>query len=123
MDVNLVSYYVQALNRSGPKGRLLMDFTEAFLRVEQERDYLIDCLRKIIGVDTSIPPGENYGELVNILEVELNGFGFETQRVAVPEEKYRLIPEPLSGERINLVGVLKNGKPQHLLRAHGRGAG
>jgi len=95
-----------------------MDFTEAFLRVEQERDYLIDLLRTIIGVDTTIPPGENYGELVDILESELHGFGFETRRVEVPEEKYRLIPEPLSGERINLVGVLKNGKPRSTFYAH-----
>jgi succinyl-diaminopimelate desuccinylase len=95
-----------------------MDFTEAFLRVEQERDYIIDLLRKIICVDTTIPPGENYGELVDILEAELKRFGFETRRVAVPEEKYRLIPEPLSGERINLVGVLKNGRPRSTFYAH-----
>jgi len=44
-----------------------MDFTEAFLRVEQERDYLIDLLRKIIGVDTTIPPGEITENLWTIL--------------------------------------------------------
>lgn len=95
-----------------------MDFAEAFLRVEQERDYLIDILRAIIGVDTTIPPGENYEELVGILEAELRVFGFETRRVTVPEEKIRLIPEPLSGERINLVGVLENGKPRSTFYAH-----
>ncbi|MBU0735954.1 MAG: M20/M25/M40 family metallo-hydrolase, partial [Proteobacteria bacterium] len=95
-----------------------MVLKEAFSRVDRERDYLIDLLRTIIGVDTSIPPGENYGKLVDILEPELNGFGFETRRVMVPEEKYRLIPEPLSGERVNLAGALKNGKPRSTFYGH-----
>ena len=95
-----------------------MILTEAFSRVEHERDYLIDLLRAIIGVDTSIPPGENYGKLVDILEPELNGFGFETRRVLVPEEKYRQIPEPLTGDRVNLVGALKSGMPRSTFYAH-----
>ena len=95
-----------------------MDFKEVFLRVEQEKDYLIDILRAMIGVDTSIPPGEKYGELADIIEPELKGFGFDTRRIAVPEELYRQIPEPLSGERVNLVGVLGNGKPRSTFYAH-----
>jgi len=95
-----------------------VDFKEVFLRVEQEKDYLIDILRAMIGVDTSIPPGEKYGELADIIEPELKGFGFDTRRIAVPEELYRQIPEPLSGERVNLVGVLGNGKPRSTFYAH-----
>ena len=55
---------------------------------------------------------------MDIIEPELNALGFETQRVAVPEEKYQLIPEPLSGDRINLVGVQKNNKPRSSFYAH-----
>lgn len=95
-----------------------MDYKEAFLRVEQERDYLIDILKALIAVNTCIPPGENYGRLADILEPELKSFGFETRRVLVPEEKYRQIPEPLSGERVNLVGVLKSNHPRSSFYGH-----
>ncbi|MBI5605621.1 MAG: ArgE/DapE family deacylase [Deltaproteobacteria bacterium] len=95
-----------------------MDHKEAFLRVEQEKNYLIDILKAMIAVNTCIPPGENYGKLVDILEPELRSFGFETRRVSVPEEKYRQIPESLSGERVNLVGVQKSNHPRSSFYGH-----
>ena len=42
---------------------------------------------------------------MGILGGIFNGVGFKTRLVAVPEEKYRLISEPLSDERVNLVGI------------------
>lgn len=95
-----------------------MDYQEAFARVENEEEYIVDVLRKIIAVDTSIPPGENYGELSDVLEPEFHRLCFETRRVVVPEEKVRQIPQPLSGERSNLVAGLKNGKPKVSVYAH-----
>ncbi len=95
-----------------------MDYKEAFLKVEQEKDYLIDILKSMIAVNTCIPPGENYGKLVDILEPELRSFGFDTRRIDVPAEKYRQIPEPLSGERVNLVGVLRNNCPRSSFYGH-----
>jgi succinyl-diaminopimelate desuccinylase len=95
-----------------------MDYQEAFSRVEKERDYLIDILRAMIAVNTTIPPGENYGRLVDILEGELKASNFETLRVMVPEEKFRQIPEPLSGERVNLVGIQRNNRPRSTFYGH-----
>lgn len=95
-----------------------MDFKEAFNKVEQERDYLIDILKAMIAVDTSIPPGEHYGKLVDLIEPELKSYGYETLRIEVPLEKVRQIPEPLSGERINLVGVQKNTRPRSTFYGH-----
>ena len=95
-----------------------MEYKEAFLRVEQEKDYLIDILKAMIAVNTCIPPGENYGRLADVLEPELRSFGFETRRVLVPEEKYRQIPEPLSGERVNLLGILRNNRPRSSFYGH-----
>jgi succinyl-diaminopimelate desuccinylase len=95
-----------------------MDHRGVFSKVEGEKDFLIDVLRTLIGVDTTIPPGKNYGKLVGILESALKGFGFETQRVEVPEEKYRQIPEPLSGKRVNLVGIQKSDRPRSTFYAH-----
>ncbi len=95
-----------------------MDHLKAFSRVEQEEDYIVDVLKRIISVDTSIPPGENYGQLIDILEPEFHRFGFETKRVVMPQDKVAAIPAPLTGERPNLVAQLTNGKPKVSLYAH-----
>ncbi|MFH1091369.1 MAG: M20/M25/M40 family metallo-hydrolase, partial [Pseudomonadota bacterium] len=95
-----------------------MEFKEALARVNKEEDYLIDVLRRLIAVDTTIPPGENYGRLLDLVEPELRRFGFDTQRIYVPEEKYRQIPEPLQGERPNMVAVMRNGRPRASYYAH-----
>jgi succinyl-diaminopimelate desuccinylase len=95
-----------------------MDYSDAFARVEQEEEYIVDILRKIIAVDTSAPPGENYAKLIDVVEPEFQRFGFSTRRVVVPEDKVRQIPAELSGERCNLVASLKNGKPKASAYAH-----
>ena len=95
-----------------------MDYSEAFARVEQEEAYIVDVLQRIIAVDTSVPPGENYARLIDIVEPEFKKFNFETQRVVVPEDKVAQIPFELSGERCNLVASLKNGKPKASAYAH-----
>jgi succinyl-diaminopimelate desuccinylase len=104
--------------KSIPKGDNTMDHQEAFARVEREQEYIVEVLRRIIAVDTSVPPGENYAQLIDILQPELQRFGFEAQRVVVPEDKVAEIPATLSGERPNLVAALKNGKPEVSLYAH-----
>jgi succinyl-diaminopimelate desuccinylase len=95
-----------------------MNDSEAFARVEKEEEYIVDILQRIIAVDTSAPPGENYADLLDIVEPEFQRFGFETQRVIVPEDNVRQIPFELSGERCNLVASLKNGKPKASAYAH-----
>lgn len=95
-----------------------MSYKEAFLEVEKNEDYIVDILKKIIRVDTSVPPGENYGKLVDIVEPEFKKFGFETERVIVPEDKVKQMPWPLTGERVNLVASIKNDKPKVSAYAH-----
>jgi len=95
-----------------------MDYQDAFIEVEKNEDYLIDILQKIIKIDTTVPPGENYGKLIDVVEPEFKKFGFETERVIVPEEKVKLMPWKLSGERQNLVATLSNGKPKASAYAH-----
>ncbi len=95
-----------------------MDYKDAFAAVEKSEDYIIDILQKIIAVDTTVPPGENYGKLVDIVEPEFKKFGFKTERVIVPEEKVKQMPWDLTGERVNLVATLKNDKPKVSAYAH-----
>lgn len=95
-----------------------MDFTRAFARVDEQESKLIDRLRQVVGVNTVVPPGENYDKLVDLVEPEFQRLGFETTRVVIPEEKIREIPLPLSGDRVNLVARLNNGKPPLSVYAH-----
>lgn len=91
---------------------------EAFARVEKEEDYIVDILRRIIAVDTSVPPGRNYDLLIDEVEPEFKKFGFETERVVVPDELVKQIPLPLSGPRTNLAAGMRNGKPRATGYAH-----
>jgi len=95
-----------------------MGFQKAFEAVEKNSDYIVDILQKIIRVDTTVPPGENYGKLVAIAEAEFRKFGWETKRVVVPEEAVRQIGPDLTGERVNLVASLNNDKPKVSAYAH-----
>ena len=95
-----------------------MNIQDAFRRVEQEEDYIVGLLRKLIAVNTSIPPGENYETLLDIVEPELEKYGFENQRVYVPEDKVRAISPNLSGPRANLVSRQKSSRPRASIYAH-----
>jgi succinyl-diaminopimelate desuccinylase len=95
-----------------------MDFSKAFDTVDQQEDKLIERLRAVIGIDNSVPPGENYDKFVDMMEPVFQGYGLNTTRVTVPEEKVKQIPLPLSGERVNLVARANNGKPPLSIYAH-----
>lgn len=95
-----------------------MDLKTAFAEAERNEDYIVDILQKIIAVDTTIPPGENYGKLVDIVEPEFRRFGLETERVLVPQDRVEQMPWDLRGERVNLVATLKLDKPKASAYAH-----
>ena len=95
-----------------------MDFTAAFAAVDAREPELIDRLRKIIAIDNCVPPGENYDQVIDLVEPEFQRNGFTTTRVVIPPEKVALIPLPLKGDRVNLVARLNNGKPPLSVYAH-----
>lgn len=95
-----------------------MDYQEAFRAVEKNREYIIDTLRKIIRIDTSVPPGLNYDTFAAALEPDFAKFGFETERVVIPEEKVKEIPYDLKGPRVNLVARKLVGKEPVSIYGH-----
>lgn len=90
----------------------------AFLSVEQNEAYIVDVLRRVISVDTSVPPGENYNQLIDQVEPDFKRFGFNTERVVVPVDRVKQIPLTLTGPRTNLVTRMNNGKPPLSAYAH-----
>lgn len=60
-------------------------------------DY-VKVLQDLISFDTSVPPGLNYGEVIDYLEPLLKAVGFGTEKVYVPAEY-----ADGNQERVNLV--------------------
>jgi succinyl-diaminopimelate desuccinylase len=90
----------------------------AFDLVEKNEEKLLERYRTVIGVDTSVPPGNTYEELIDKVEPEFKRLGFETERVVIPEDLYSHIPLPLEGPRVNLVATRSHGKEPVTIYAH-----
>ena len=76
---------------------------KAFEIVDTKDERILEHFRTVIGVDTSVPPGNTYEELIDLVEPEFQRLGFTTERVTIPDELVKTIPLPLEGPRVNLV--------------------
>lgn len=87
--------------------------------VEAQEAALLERLRRVIAINTTVPPGRGYPEVVDAVEPEFNRLGCRTERVILPESLWRAIPLPLEGERVNLVATLPApGKPTLTVYTH-----
>ncbi len=76
-------------------------------------DY-VEVLEDMIRIDTTVPPGRNYGKMIEYLEPLFRGLGFTTERVDVP-------PEHAEGRdgRVNLVcHRRRRGVPRLIFYGH-----
>ncbi len=46
----------------------------------------VEILKKLISIDTSVPPGNNYAEALNYLEPFFSQVGFETEKIKIPSD-------------------------------------
>ncbi|MFH1462696.1 MAG: M20/M25/M40 family metallo-hydrolase [bacterium] len=80
--------------------------------------YWAEVLKALISIDTSVPPGKNYDQAMDLLEGEFQGVGCQTERIIIPPEligKYR----NLRGPRTNLLAHARvPGKPRLLIYTH-----
>ena len=95
-----------------------MGEAEAFSMVDVLKGEAVDLLRELVKIDTVVPPGRGYGEMVEFLEPIFSELGFKAERVTVPEEKVRAIPLPLEGRRVNLVARREADRPPLTIYAH-----
>ena len=76
-------------------------------------DY-IQVLKDLISIDTTVPPGKNYGKVVNYLAPLFNQTGFQTQIIDIPADQ----AEGREG-RVNLICHRREpGKPRLIFYAH-----
>lgn len=78
------------------------------------RDRVMDIMTKLIGVDTTVPPGNTYREYVDLISPYFKDLGYELEEVVMPEELVKQIPYPLEGPRVNLIATKDYGQSNYV---------
>ncbi|MDH4299603.1 MAG: M20/M25/M40 family metallo-hydrolase [Dehalococcoidia bacterium] len=74
----------------------------------------VEVLKDLISINTTVPPGLNYGKAIDYLEPLFKKSGFDTRRLAIPAEH----AEGREG-RVNLICHRRQkGKPRLILYGH-----
>ncbi|UCC20388.1 MAG: ArgE/DapE family deacylase [Promethearchaeota archaeon] len=68
-------------------------------------EHIMNLMRSLIRIDTSVPPGSSYREYVDTISPYFGELGFSIEQVIIPEEIIKNMPYPLEGPRINLVAT------------------
>ncbi|HEY9247014.1 MAG TPA: ArgE/DapE family deacylase [Candidatus Methanoperedens sp.] len=81
-------------------------------------DETIKLLDELVRIPTQVPPGDNYGKIVELMEGKLKDLDFKVEMLTMPRELFekknpRLLH--LEGERVNLSAKLDAGAPETLL--------
>lgn len=84
---------------------------EETVESKETEKYLLDCLKEMVGIPTFVPPGEHYGEIIDLLIPVLGDLGFECERVDMPADIYetRQKAKELRGVRANLLATKDYG--------------
>lgn len=84
------------------------------MRSKKSKIDYVKILEDLIKIDTSVPPGNNYGKIARYLEGLFRGVGCKTEKIHIPERN--------AGGRKNRVNLLvhrrNRGKPRLIFYAH-----
>ncbi len=73
-------------------------------------DKIMDIMKTLINIDTTVPPANTYREYVNAVSPYFKELGFTLEEVTLPDEVVKKIPYPIEGPRINLVATKDYGQ-------------
>src|SRR3546814_10283231 len=76
---------------------------KAWRLIEQDESNIGADLRAMIALDTSFPPGENYGRFADLMESMASPLGFDCRRVEVPQALWDTGAGDNRGARVNLI--------------------
>jgi succinyl-diaminopimelate desuccinylase len=86
--------------------------------IERETEAAVTDLGAMIAVDTRFPPGLGYDAFADLMESSVKPLGFLSERVQVPEARWRTPHGPASGSRTNLIARRPAGRPDCGLYFH-----
>lgn len=95
---------------------MIQEIFEEINNLDEER--IMQIMRKLIEIDTSVPPGKSYREYIDALYPYFIDLKFSLEEVKVPEDLIAKIPYPLEGPRINLVAK-KDFKQENWITFYG----
>ncbi|MGV9199271.1 MAG: hypothetical protein ACOC4M_10665 [Promethearchaeia archaeon] len=58
---------------------------------------VMDVLKTLINIDTTVPPADNYRECVDAIKPYFEDLGYECEEVIMPNELVEQIPYPING--------------------------
>jgi succinyl-diaminopimelate desuccinylase len=79
-----------------------------------DRNKIMDIIKTLIKVNTSVPPANTYREYVDVISPYFKDLGFNLEEVIVPEELLKDVLEHLEGPRINLVATKDYGQKKDI---------
>ncbi len=80
----------------------MIEKTHAY--IESNRDALCASLQELVRIPTVNPPGDNYAEIVGLLDERCRELGMQTRIVPVPEaEAVKIVPHADAYPRMNLI--------------------
>ncbi len=86
--------------------------------LESREDFAIEALDELVRIETHVPPGENYGKVMELAARKLRELDFEVEIIRMPRELFEKKNPRLShlkAERVNLSAKLNVGAPKTLL--------
>ncbi|MFX1394122.1 MAG: M20 family metallopeptidase [Promethearchaeota archaeon] len=93
----------------------MVNLNEIYLEVDNlDQDKIMDLMRTVISIDTTVPPGNSYREYVNTISLYFKELNYTLEEVIMPEELLDQIPYPLVGPRINLIATKDFGQERYI---------
>ncbi len=88
----------------------MVDLNKIYEEVDNlDKERIMDLMRSLISIDTSVPPGNSYRMYVDTISPYFKQSKYDLEEVIVPEELINQILLPLEGPRINLVATKEFG--------------
>ncbi|MFX0187093.1 MAG: M20 family metallopeptidase [Candidatus Hodarchaeota archaeon] len=89
----------------------MLNLNEIYNEVDSiDSDRIMDLMRTVIRIDTTVPPGNSYREYVDAISPYFKDLGYSLEEVIMPEELVKKIPYPLEGPRVNLIAIKDFGQ-------------
>jgi succinyl-diaminopimelate desuccinylase len=96
--------------------------------VDEIKDEMVNFLQELIRIDTTVPPGRNYPQGADFIAGRLTKFGYEVQKIVVPEEYVKRCLLAFRGQdeltkplpRVNVFGRMegRNSHPNKHFTGH-----
>ncbi|TFG14946.1 MAG: M20 family peptidase [Promethearchaeota archaeon] len=91
----------------------LVDLNKIYNEVDElTPESILTLFKKLININTSVPPGNMYREYVDAISPYFKELGYSLEEVIVPEDLVKQIPFPLEGPRVNLVATKDFGQQE-----------